>query len=78
VNLGCPCGRTYYQDKCAIGNMTVTEWLMFGKSRVEISTERPAILAEVFRGFPLFLQAFTGIVSRIRPRTLDNLTSIRH
>jgi hypothetical protein len=35
---------------------------------VQISARRPAILTEVFRGYPQFLQANAGIVSQIRSR----------
>jgi hypothetical protein len=36
---------------------------VFGRSRVQISSRRPAILTEVFRGFPQSLDANSGIVS---------------
>jgi hypothetical protein len=30
---------------------------MFGRSRVQVSTQKPIIMTEVFRGFTQFLQA---------------------
>jgi hypothetical protein len=35
---------------------------VFGRSRVQISARRPAILIEIFRAFPQYLQANSGIV----------------
>jgi hypothetical protein len=46
----------------------VVEWLtlcfVFGRSRIQISARRPAILAEDFRGSPQSLQANAGMVPK--------------
>jgi hypothetical protein len=47
----------------------------FGKSRVQTSAQRPAILTEDSRGFPLFLQLNARIVPEIRTRPLFHISS---
>jgi hypothetical protein len=41
-------------------------WFLFGRSRVQISAQRPSIMIEAFHFFPQYQEAGAGIVSKIR------------
>jgi hypothetical protein len=45
---------------------------VFGRYSTRISADIPSTLAEVIRGFPQFLQANSGIVSRLGPWPLSS------
>jgi hypothetical protein len=56
------CFRTTHPMVAVERRGRVVVCFVFGRSRVQISTQRPAILTEGFRGFPQFLHANAGIV----------------